>query len=154
MLQWTEPLRVATQLQIPVTDAQKTVLDPTRKTLQIFRARKTFQHAPAFDNVKVLIENRNGVSSWYFGRCIAFMSDANDDLFIVLRWFTRLVDIPGSAANSSAPSFTLAPQNETKSYSVLPVSCIINGAFMIPGGGRFWALLSPQEQKIYSQMKY
>ena len=68
MLQWTEPLRVATQLQIPVTDAQKTVLDPTRKTLQIFRARKTFQHAPAFDNVKVLIENRNGVSSWYFGR--------------------------------------------------------------------------------------
>ena len=115
---------------------------------------KTFQHAPAFDNVKVLIENRNGDSSWYFGRCIAFMSDANDDHFIVLRWFTRLVDIPGTAANSSAPSFTLAPENETKSYSVLPVSCILNGAFMIPGGGRFWALLSPQEQKIYSQMQY
>lgn len=93
MLQWTEPLRVATQLQSPVTDAQKTLLDPTRKTLQIFRAMKTFQHAPAFDNVKVLIENRNGDSSWYFGRCIAFMSDANDDHFIVLRWFTRLVDI-------------------------------------------------------------
>ena len=121
MLQWTEPLRVATQLQIPVTstDAQKTFLDPTRKTLLIFRAKRTFQHAPAFDNVKVLIENRNGDSSWYFGRCIAFMSDANDDHFIVLRWFTRLVDIPGSAANSSAPSFTLAPQNETKSYSVV-----------------------------------
>ena len=147
MLQWTEPLRVATQLQIPVTDAQKTVLDPTRKTLQIFRARKTFQHAPAFDNVKVLIENRNGDSSWYFGRCIAFMSDANDDLFIVLRWFTRLVDIPGSAANSSAPSFTLAPQNETKSYSVLPVSCIINGAFMIPGGGRFGHCYRPRSRR-------
>ena len=153
MLQWTEPLRVATQLQIPVSGAQKTFSDPTRKTLQIFRAMKTFQHAPAFDNVKVLIQNRNGVSSWYFGRCIAFMSDANDDHFIVLRWFTRLVDIPGSAANSSAPSFTLASQNETKSY-ILPVSCILNGAFMIPGGGRFWALLSPQEQKIYSQMQY
>ena len=66
MLQWTEPLRVATQLQIPITDAQKTFLDPTRKTLQVFRAKHTFQHAPAFDNVKVLIENRNGVSSWYF----------------------------------------------------------------------------------------
>ena len=69
MLQWTEPLRVATQLQIPVTDAQKTLLDPTRKTLQIFRAMKTFQHAPAFDNVKVLIENRNGVSSCFHVGC-------------------------------------------------------------------------------------
>jgi hypothetical protein len=154
VLQWTEPLRVATQLQIPITDAQKTFLDPTRNTLQVFRAKHTFQHAPAFDNVKVLIENRNGDSSWYFGRCIAFMSDANDDHFIVLRWFTRQVDITGSAANSGAPSFTLAPENETKSYSVLPVSCILNGAFMIPGGGRFWALLSPLEQKIYSKMKY
>jgi hypothetical protein len=24
---------------------------------------------------------------------------------------------------------------------------------MIPGDGRFWALLSPQEQQIYSQMQ-
>ena len=79
VLQWTEPLLVATQLQIPVTDSQKSFLDPTRKTVVIFRAKHTFQHAPAFDNVKVLIENGNGDSSWYFGRCIAFMSDANDD---------------------------------------------------------------------------
>jgi hypothetical protein len=153
VLQWTEPLLVATQLQIPVTASQKSFRDPTRKAVVIFRAKHTFQHAPAFDNVKVLIENGNGDSSWYFGRCIAFMSDANDDHFIVLRWFTRLVDIHGSAANSRAPSFTLAPENETKSYSVLPVSCILNGAFMIPGDGRFWALLSPQEQQIYSQMQ-
>ena len=54
-----------------------------------------------------------------------------------------------------APYCKLAPENETKkSYSVLPVSCILNGDFMIAGGGRFWALLLSQEQKIYSQMQY
>ncbi len=68
VLQWTEPLLVATQLQIPVTDSQKSFLDPTRKTVVIFRAKHTFQHASAFDNVKVLIENGNGDSSWYLHR--------------------------------------------------------------------------------------
>ena len=50
------------------------------------------------------------------------------------------------------PSFKLAPEGHTKSFSTLPLDAILNGAIMVPGGGRFWALLSPREQMLYTKL--
>ena len=50
---------------------------------------------------------------------------------------------------SKVPSFKLAPEATTNSYSTLPLAAIINGALMVPGGGRYWALLAPKEKKKY-----
>ena len=105
------------------------------------------------DCVKVLIDedNDDGTSkkSLYFGKCVAFLQDSEGKQFVVLQWFTRHED-NGFDMISKVPSFKLAPEGHTKSYSTLPLDAILNGAVMVPGGGRFWALLSPREQKLYT----
>ena len=53
---------------------------------------------------------------------------------------------------TKVPSFKLAPEKHTKSYSTLPLAVILNGALMVPGRGRFWALLAPKEQKVYDSL--
>ena len=107
----------------------------------------------AQDCVKVLIDedNDDGTSkkSLYFGKCVAFLQDSEGKQFVVLQWFTRHED-NGFDMISKVPSFKLAPEGHTKSYSTLPLDAILNGAVMVPGGGRFWALLSPREQKLYT----
>jgi hypothetical protein len=56
--------------------------------------------------------------------------------------------------------FKLARMDNTKSYSVLPVDCIMNGVVMMsetrpqlqtlqPHDTRYWALLSPREHEQY-----
>lgn len=153
VLKWNPPLQVGTQIALPIQDAQKMVYDPTRTKRMIFRAIPQYQNGPAVDSVRVLIDNGNGTSGWYFGLCVAFIRDAHDEHYIVLRWYTRLDDPNGFAGTSAVPCFTLAPEHITTSYSVLPVSCVCNGAFMVPtAGNRFWVLLSPLESKNYNNM--
>ena len=112
-----------------------------------------YQGIVAQDCVKVLIDedNDDGTSkkSMYFGKCVAFLQDSEGNQFLVLQWFTRHED-NGFDMISKVPSFKLAPAGQTKSYSTLPLDAISNGALMVPGGGRFWVLLSPREQKLYT----
>ena len=114
-----------------------------------------YQGIVAQDCVKVLIdeENDDGTSkkSVYFGKCVAFLQDSDGKQFVVLQWFIRHED-NGFDLISKVPSFKLAPEGHTKSFSTLPLDAIINGAIMVPGGGRFWALLSPREQKLYTKL--
>ena len=88
--------------------------------------------------------------SVYFGKCVAFLQDSEGKQFVVLRWFTRHED-NGFDMISKVPSFKLAPEGHTKSFSTLPLDAIVNGALMVPGGGRFWALLAPREQMLYNK---
>ena len=113
-----------------------------------------YQGIVAQDCVKVLIDedNDDGASnkSVYFGKCMAFLQDSQSKQFVVIQWFTRH-EANGFDTISKVPSFKLAPEGHTNSYSTLPLEAILNGAIMVPGGGRYWALLSPREQKLYSR---
>ena len=147
VLQLVTPVIVATQLQMNIRDFHEV------HTI-FLRAMPRFQGIVAQDCVKVLIDedNDDGTSkkSLYFGKCVAFLQDSEGKQFVVLRWFTRHED-NGFDMISKVPSFKLAPEGLTKSFSTLPLDAIVNGALMVPGGGRFWALLSPREQKLYTK---
>ncbi len=39
------------------------------------------------DNVRLMVEEENNRSRMYVGRCIAFFEDANDQIFIGVRWY-------------------------------------------------------------------
>ena len=112
-----------------------------------------YQGIVAQDCVKVLIDedSDDGTSkkSMYFGKCVAFLQDSEGKQFVVLQWFTRH-EANGFDKISNVPSFKLAPEAHTNSYSTLPVNVIVNGALMLPGGDRYWALLSPREHKMYT----
>ena len=84
----------------------------------------------------------------YCGKCMVFFEDSEGKQFVVIQWFTRH-EKNGFNKITNVPSFKLAPETNTKSYSTLPLAAIINGALMVPGRGRFWALLAPKEQRKY-----
>ncbi len=76
--------------------------------------------------------------------------NGNDDFFVIVRWFER-VEAHGFNPITHIPSFKLEQGNRTDSYCVLPAFSILNGAVMVPGmDNRYWALLSPKEEKIYA----
>jgi len=136
---------VATQLQISFNDiiGSQTVF---------LRAMPRYQGVVAHDCVKVLISegDRSTNKSLYFGKCMAFLTDSEGKQFVVIQWFTRH-EANGFDRISNVPSFKLAPEAHTNSYSTLPLNAIVNGALMVPGGGRYWALLSPKEHRMYTQ---
>jgi hypothetical protein len=145
VLQWIAPVLVATQLQISFRDV---IGDNT-----IFlRAMPRYQGVVAHDCVKVLIDEGDASpnKSVYFGKCMAFLMDSEGKQFVVIQWFTRH-EPNGFDRISNVPSFKLAPEAHTNSYSTLPLAAILNGALMVPGGGRYWALLSPREHKMYAK---
>ena len=147
VLQLHAPVLVATQLQLSIRDFHDV------HTI-FLRAMPRYQGIVAQDCVKVLIheDNEDGTSikSLYFGKCVAFLQDSEGKQFVVLQWFTRHEDY-GFDMISKVPSFKLAPEGHTKSFSTLPLDAIVNGALMVPGGGRFWALLAPREQMLYNK---
>jgi hypothetical protein len=154
ILQWTPPIIVATQLKVTMKDRQTHPEDSKHLQSVILRAMPKFQGVPAQDCVKLLVEVEEGSMAdedpnCYFGKCLAFFSDAEGRLFMLLQWFSRQED-RGFDIISNVPSFKLAPDVETKSYSTLPVSSILNGALMVPGGEHYWALLSPREHRQYA----
>ena len=119
------------------------------------RAMPRYQGIVAHDCVKVSLdeENDEGVTrkSVYFGKCMVFLEDSEGKQFVVIQWFTRH-EKNGFNKITIVPSFKLAPETNTKSYSTLPLAAILNGALMVPGRGRFWALLAPKEQKVYDSL--
>ena len=145
VLQWIAPVLVATQVQISFRDLHE-------EHTVFLRAMPRYQGVVAHDCVKVLIDEGDGSpnKSVYFGKCMAFLMDSEGKQFVVIQWFTRH-EPNGFDRISKVPSFKLAPEANTNSYSTLPLAAIVNGALMVPGGGRYWALLSPREHRVYAK---
>ena len=145
VLQLHAPVLVATQLQLSLRDLH-------HAHTVFLRAMPRFQGIVAQDCVKVLIDEDSDDGATkknvYFGKCMAFFQDFAGKKFVVLQWFTRH-EANGFDKITNVPSFTLAIEGNTNSYSTLPLEAILNGALMVPGGGRYWALLSPREHKQY-----
>jgi hypothetical protein len=149
ILQWTRPVLVATQLKMNLGTQHEKV-----QTV-LLRAMPRYQGIMAHDCVKVWIdeENNEGATTKrvYFEKCTVFLQDSEGKQFVVIQWFNRH-EPNGFDKISKLPSFKLAPDTHTKSYSTLPLTAILNGALMVPGGGRFWELLAPKEQRLYTSV--
>ena len=50
---------------------------------------------PALDNVKIAVEGEENRDRFYFARCVAFLQDGDDNVFVALRWYSD--KIPGRA---------------------------------------------------------
>ena len=160
VLPWTHPITVGVQLKLTVEDRQLHLEDPRRRSVIILRALPFFQSVPAYDIVKVILEDDTAETSMYFGKCVAFLRDSNMKHYVLLHWFTRQEPATGFNVVSDVPSFKLARMDQTLSYSVVPVECILNGGVLLPGpppqigtlpqpDACYWALLSPREHESY-----
>lgn len=86
---------------------------------------------------------------YFVYRCMAFFSDANKEHYVAVRWYEHMTPPKGTALD--LPSLKLAPENLTKSYSILPESTIVNGAVLIKCRGTYWAVQSPREEFAYNR---
>ena len=145
VLHWTTPVLVATQLKMNLGTFHEV-------HTVILRAMPRYQGIVAHDCIKVWLEEDNTegatIKRVYFGKCMLFLQDSEGKQFVVIQWFHRHEN-DGFDKVSKVPSFKLAPEAHTNSYSTLRLAVILNGALMVPGGGRYWALLAPKEKKKY-----
>ena len=121
-----------------------------RYVRRTFRATAKFHGKAMWDCVKFAVEGFDSTVKIFFGRCLAFFSDAIGDHYIAIRWFEAcngdhnvidpIVQMPRlQEACITAPA----------SYGVMPVTALLNGALVIPSGDLFYALQSPREQDVY-----
>ena len=103
---------------------------------------------PAIDNVKIAVEVEDGRERMYFARCMAFFKDADDKVFVAVRWYS---EVPGTVVDPvvQLTPLSLAPEALTKSFSIMPAHAILNGALIIPTDDQYWAMLSPREEEQY-----
>jgi hypothetical protein len=96
--------------------------------------------------VKAEIAQDNGSSRYYFAQCEAFFQDSKGHTYVGLRWYDQLG--PGIIDGTVLlPRLKLRPHDQPRSYSVLPASCIHNGALLMASGARHHAIMSPRELK-------
>jgi hypothetical protein len=81
---------------------------------------------------------------------MAFFVDAEGDHYVALRWYAEPDNTPNGTC-LELPALNLAPDHHTKSYSVLPEKCIVNGAVLIKCRGTYWAVQSPREELEYAR---
>jgi hypothetical protein len=79
---------------------------------------------------------------------MAFMMDGGGHIFAALRWYKEKRPFPPNVV-LELPALELTPGHLAKSFSVLPIDCIINGALLIKCKGTFWAVQSPREEQAY-----
>jgi hypothetical protein len=102
------------------------------------------------DNVRILVEEENQRIRTYFGKCIAFFEDANANVFVGVRWY----EPADEGDNFIDPIVRLAklklsPVKNTRSFAIMPVQSVRNGALIIKRNEDFWALQSPREEREY-----
>ena len=148
IITWQEPLVYSPSMKLTLVNKQLSRKDPRRLVLQNLRAMNQFHGKPARDNVKVEIADGNGTSRYYFAQCEAFFQDSKGEIYVGLRWYDQAgPDIIDSTV--LLPRLKLRPHDQPRSYSVLPASCIHNGALLMASGGHHYAIMSPRELKEY-----
>jgi hypothetical protein len=81
---------------------------------------------------------------------MAFFRDAEGDHYVAVRWYETPPIAPVNTV-LELPGLHLARDDESKSYSVLPEKCIINGSVLIKCEGTYWAVQSPREEVAYAR---
>ena len=71
--------------------------------------------------------------------------DTDGEHYVALHWYAEPPIHPeGSVLDLIA--LNLSRDDESKSYSILPEKCIINGAVLIKRHDTYWAIQSPREE--------
>ena len=115
----------------------------------ILRALPNFHTKPGNNNVKVAVEYERGVKM-HFAKCVVFLKDSEDNYYVVVQWYDAVGRQPFDAV-SGLPQVVLRPPGVPKSYSVMPINCIVNGAIITRSENQLWVLLSPRETKAYEK---
>ena len=148
VLDWSEPLVYSPSMKLTLVNKQLSKKDPRRLVLQTLRAMDNFHGKAARDNVKVEIVQDNENSHYYFAQCEAFFQDANDLIYVAVRWYDQTgPDIIDDTV--LLPRLKLRPHDQPRSYSVLPATCIHNGALMMENNANHYAIMSPRELTDY-----
>ena len=148
VITWQEPLLYSPSLNLTLANKQLSRKDPRRLVLQTLRAMNKFHGKPTRDNIKAEIAQDNGNSRYYFAQCEAFFQDRKGRTYVRLRWHDQsgpdIIDVPVLQLR-----LKLRPHDQPRSYSILPASCIHNGALVIANGGHHYAIMSPRELREY-----
>jgi hypothetical protein len=147
---WQEPLVYSSSLKLTLVNQQLPRKDPRRLALQTLRVMNKFHGKPTRDNVKVEIAQDNGNSFYYFAQCEAFFQDGKGRTYVALRWHDQsgpeIIDVHVTVLLSR---LKLRPYDQPRSYSVLPASCIHNGALVMARGAHHHAIMPHQQLKEY-----
>jgi hypothetical protein len=84
---WNEPVQTFAQMKLTLVDKQYPVDSAKRLAKVVLRAMPKFQGKPAFDTVKLKVEEENGRIRTYFGNCLAFLKDSCEDMFVAVRLY-------------------------------------------------------------------
>jgi hypothetical protein len=135
-------------LKLTLVNKKLSRKDPRRLVLQTLRAMNKFHGKLTRDNVKVEVAQDNGNCRYYFAQCEAFFQDGKGRTYVGLRWYDQ--SGPGVIDSTVLlPRLKLRPHDQPRSYSVLPASCIHNGALIIANGAHHHAIMSFRELKEY-----
>jgi hypothetical protein len=154
LIVWEEPIMVGTAMNFSVVNVHEPGHSDIKIVPIVLRAKRIFRGRPAWDNVKLLVDEEGG-ARLYFGRCMAFFRDKNGSVFVGIRWY-QSVTANGQALDETAmlPRLKLTKINVTirdvlESVSIVPAASIINGALLIPFNDEYWAMQSSMEQGQY-----
>jgi len=155
LIEWEAPIMVGTALTLTVENMQEPENSYKRLVKIVLRARRKFHGNPAFDSVKLLVEEAEGKTRLYFGRCMVFFQDNTGRVFIGVRWYenvtgnARVIDPIVKLPRLKLATVNVLLANVLDSVSILPADCINNGALLIPCNNEYWALMSSTEQDRY-----
>jgi hypothetical protein len=154
LIEWEAPIMVGTALTLTVENMQEPEHSYKRLVTIVLRVRRKFHGKPAFNNVKLLVEETEE-TRLYFGRCMVFFQDKTGRVFIGVRWYEnvtgngRVIDPTVKLARLKLATVNVLLANVLESVSILPADCINNGALLIPCNNEYWALMSSTEQDRY-----
>lgn len=143
----SEPVQACKSVALTLTDRQQLQHDDERYVRVILRALPSFHNKPGNDNVKVAVEYDSG-PKLHFAKCVVFLKDNLEEYFVLLQWYDQVGRQPFDSV-SGLVQLVLRPPNVTISYSIMPITCIVNGAIITRSENKLWVLLSPRETSAY-----
>ena len=96
------------------------------------------------DDVRVAVEDGQRYKV-HFAKCIHFMEDARGECFVALRWYLETTSNFNYDSDTGTLRLTLSPADRIDSYSVMPVSSILNGARIFAWEGYSWVIQSREK---------
>ena len=148
VLRWQPPIASAQSLKLTLLNRQHLQGAPNRLVKVTLRAKKTHCGRPALHDVRVAVNEDTGPKV-HFARCISFMRDAEARHYVALRWYLQTTEGSVADRNTGLVRLKLAPEHLTRSYSVMPIECILNGACILPCGSFLYVVQSPREEAAY-----
>lgn len=146
-LTWAPPIKCGEKMKLTLPNRQELRNSPRRLVLLTLRATRKDEEPLTGDHVKLNVAMDDGDRT-YFAACLCFFRDIMGIHYVGLRWLTEVEGVVLDPHARLAP-LKMSPPGLTKSYSVLPVSAIMNGAQIVKANGKLLCSLSPREENSY-----